>query len=67
VDVDLEAEGVLEGARGAARTARVREVGDVTAIAASRPHMFGVQTEWSNALGGGARHAAEGAFWGQST
>jgi hypothetical protein len=31
---------------------RVRELGDVTAIAASHPHMFGVQVEWSNALGG---------------
>ena len=31
---------------------RVRELGEVTAIAASHPHMFGVQVEWSNALGG---------------
>lgn len=31
---------------------RVREFGDVTAIAASHPHMFGVQVEWSKALGG---------------
>ena len=31
---------------------RVRELGDVTAIAASHPHMFGVQVEWSQALGG---------------
>jgi hypothetical protein len=31
---------------------RVREMGDVTAIAASHPHMFGVQVEWSRALGG---------------
>jgi hypothetical protein len=31
---------------------RVRELGDVTAIAASHPHMFGVQVEWSKALGG---------------
>jgi glyoxylase-like metal-dependent hydrolase (beta-lactamase superfamily II) len=30
---------------------RVRELGDVTAIAASHPHMFGVQVEWSKALG----------------
>jgi hypothetical protein len=30
----------------------VRELGDVTAIAASHPHMFGVQVEWSKALGG---------------
>jgi hypothetical protein len=31
---------------------RVRELGGVTAIAASHPHMFGVQVEWSRALGG---------------
>jgi len=31
---------------------RVRELGEVTAIAASHPHMFGVQVEWSRALGG---------------
>lgn len=31
---------------------RVRELGEVTAIAASHPHMFGVQVEWSKALGG---------------
>jgi hypothetical protein len=31
---------------------RVRELGDVTAIAASHPHMFGAQVEWSRALGG---------------
>ena len=31
---------------------RVRELGEVTAIAASHPHMFGVQVEWSGALGG---------------
>jgi hypothetical protein len=30
----------------------VRALGDVTAIAASHPHMFGVQVEWSKALGG---------------
>ena len=30
---------------------RVRELGEVTAIAASHPHMFGVQVEWSKALG----------------
>ena len=30
----------------------VRELGDVMAIAASHPHMFGVQVEWSKALGG---------------
>jgi hypothetical protein len=32
--------------------ARVRELGDVSAIAASHPHMFGVQVEWSRALDG---------------
>lgn len=31
---------------------RVRQRGDVVAIAASHPHMFGVQAEWSRALGG---------------
>jgi hypothetical protein len=31
---------------------RVRKLGEVTAIAASHPHMFGVQVEWSRALGG---------------
>jgi hypothetical protein len=31
---------------------RVRELDDVAAIAASHPHMFGVQVEWSKALGG---------------
>jgi hypothetical protein len=36
---------------GAAVT-RVRELGDVLAITSSHPHMFGVQVEWSRALGG---------------
>jgi hypothetical protein len=31
---------------------RVREQGEVLAIAASHPHMFGVQVQWSHALGG---------------
>jgi hypothetical protein len=31
---------------------RVRELGDVAAIVASHPHMYGVQVEWSRALGG---------------
>lgn len=31
---------------------RVRELGDVVAIATSHPHMFGVQVEWSRRLGG---------------
>jgi hypothetical protein len=30
---------------------RVRGAGDVLAVAASHPHMFGVQVEWSGALG----------------
>ncbi|HVX44766.1 MAG TPA: hydrolase [Mycobacteriales bacterium] len=33
-----------------AAIARVRELGPVVAIAASHPHMFGVQVEWSRAL-----------------
>src|SRR3954447_4371433 len=32
--------------------ARVRELGGAAAIVASHPHMFGVQVEWSRALGG---------------
>ena len=39
--------------------ARVRELGEVTAIAASHPHMFGVQVEWSRALGGVPIYVAE--------
>jgi len=31
--------------------ARIRELGEVVAIVASHPHMFGVQVEWSRALG----------------
>jgi hypothetical protein len=31
---------------------RIRDRGEVLAIAASHPHMFGVQVEWSRALGG---------------
>ena len=31
---------------------RVHELGPVAAIASSHPHMFGVQVEWSHALGG---------------
>jgi hypothetical protein len=31
---------------------RVRELGEVVAIIASHPHMYGVQVEWSRALGG---------------
>lgn len=31
---------------------QVRELGEVSAIVASHPHMFGVQVEWSRALGG---------------
>ena len=36
----------------AAAVAAVRAFGEVVAIAASHPHMFGVQVEWSRALGG---------------
>lgn len=35
-----------------AAVAAVRALGDVVAVAASHPHMFGVQVEWSRALGG---------------
>ena len=31
---------------------RVRELGEVAAVVASHPHMFGVQVEWSRQLGG---------------
>jgi len=31
---------------------RVRALGEVVAVVASHPHMFGVQVEWSRALGG---------------
>jgi hypothetical protein len=31
---------------------RVHELGELRAIAASHPHMYGVQVEWSRALGG---------------
>lgn len=31
---------------------RVRALGEVVAVAASHPHMFGAQVEWSRALGG---------------
>jgi hypothetical protein len=31
---------------------RIRGLGEVAAIASSHPHMFGVQVEWSRALGG---------------
>ncbi|MEQ4204187.1 hydrolase [Actinopolymorpha sp. B9G3] len=36
----------------AAGADRLRELGGVAAIAASHPHMFGVQVEWSRALSG---------------
>ncbi len=39
--------------------ARVRELGGVAAIVASHPHMFGVQVEWSRALGGAPVLVAE--------
>ena len=32
--------------------ARVRELGEVVAVVASHPHMYGVQVEWSRRLGG---------------
>lgn len=38
--------------------AAVRAVGPVTAIVASHPHMFGVQVEWSRALGGAPVYVA---------
>jgi hypothetical protein len=31
---------------------KIRELGEVVAIAASHPHMFGAQVEWSRVLGG---------------
>lgn len=37
-----------------AAVAAVRALGEVVAIAASHPHMFGVQVAWSHALGGAA-------------
>lgn len=38
---------------------RIRELGEVVAIAASHPHMFGVQAEWSRRLGGAPVLVAE--------
>ncbi len=38
---------------------RVRGAGEVLAIAASHPHMFGAQVEWSRALGGAPVLVAE--------
>lgn len=38
---------------------RIRQLGPVVAIAASHPHMFGVQVEWSRALGGAPVLVAE--------
>lgn len=35
-----------------AAVARLRELGETVAIAASHPHMFGAQVEWSRLLGG---------------
>jgi hypothetical protein len=35
-----------------AAVAAVRALGEVVAVVASHPHMFGVQVEWSRALGG---------------
>jgi hypothetical protein len=39
--------------------ARVRELGEVKAIVASHPHMYGVQVEWSRLLGGAPVLVAE--------
>lgn len=38
---------------------RVLELGDVAAVVASHPHMFGVQVEWSRRLGGAPVLVAE--------
>jgi hypothetical protein len=38
---------------------QVRALGEVVAVAASHPHMFGVQVEWSRALGGAPVLVAE--------
>ncbi|HLU53982.1 MAG TPA: hydrolase [Pseudonocardia sp.] len=38
---------------------RIRELGEVAAIVASHPHMYGVQVEWSRALGGAPVLVAE--------
>ena len=38
---------------------RILELGEVAAIASSHPHMFGVQVEWSRALGGAPVLVAE--------
>jgi glyoxylase-like metal-dependent hydrolase (beta-lactamase superfamily II) len=42
-----------EGAR------RIRDLGEVVAIVASHPHMYGAQVEWSRALGGAPILVAE--------
>ncbi|MFF0494063.1 hydrolase [Nocardia sp. NPDC004068] len=42
----------LPGSVDDAAVARVRELGEVVAIAPSHPHHFGQQIEWSRALGG---------------
>lgn len=43
----------------AAAVERIRSLGEVRAIAASHPHMYGVQVEWSRALGGAEVLVAE--------
>lgn len=43
----------------AAAVERIRAHGEVRAIAASHPHMYGVQVEWSRALGGAEVLVAE--------
>ncbi len=40
------------GLLDAAAVERIRSTGEVRAIVASHPHMYGVQVEWSRALGG---------------
>ena len=44
--------GIRSGSSTTEGVARVRELGGAAAIVASHPHMFGVQVEWSRALGG---------------
>ena len=50
--VQTDAGSLLWDPIGFVDEAAVQLVGDVVAIAASHPHMFGAQVEWSRALGG---------------
>jgi hypothetical protein len=43
----------------AAAVERIRSLGEVRAIVASHPHMYGIQVEWSRALGGAEVLVAE--------